>query len=98
VTGPHDPWGQHEPPAVDEVPPLPPRLAALAALDGPLVTGPDNGFRHPTPEELPEVAQLMGDGWRVLTDQPMWCFLAAVWPAVHGLLSGVLCGGREATR
>jgi len=33
-------------------------------------------------EELPEIQQLLAQGWHLLPEAPMWVFLPAVWP-VH---------------
>ena len=76
-----DPWGAEEPPAVVDLPPLPPALAELAALDGPLVLPPGERFVHPRPVDLPEVRELLSAGWRVADRSPLWSFLPAVWPS-----------------
>lgn len=75
-----DPWGHDEPSAVDPatVPPLPPRLAALAALAGPRPRRADD--RWPEAHELPEVQRLEADGWRVLEPAPQLACLPALWP------------------
>jgi hypothetical protein len=78
--GVEDPWGEDEPPSVAEPPPLPPRLASLAALEGPLELPSGEPFVHPRAEDLPEVAELVAAGWRVAEPSPMWSFLPAVWP------------------
>ena len=75
-----DPWGEHQPPAVGDLPSLPPRLAELLALDRPLPLAPGERFVHPVPVDLPEVAELVQAGWRVADHSPMWSFLPAVWP------------------
>lgn len=80
-----DPWGVATPPAVDAgtVPPLPDRLADLAALTGRRPLGPDETWTWPGAAELPEVRALAPDGWRPLEPAPLhWC-LPAVWPADH---------------
>lgn len=78
--GPDDPWGADQPPAVSDPPPLPPALAELAALRGPVEM--PGSVRPPQPraDELPEVRTLMESGWRVANRSPMWSFLPAVWP------------------
>lgn len=88
-----DAWGRDDPPlmAVDDLPPLPPRLlqlanlgrrTAIAELDEGL---PERGvfFESPSPNDLPEVALLAKQGWRVAPDEPFLAFLPAVWPAEH---------------
>lgn len=79
-----DPWGRDTPPALTgEPPPLPPRLAELAALTGPRDLAPDEAFRLPSFSELPEVQELLGHGWHVLGGELMFMALPAVWPAEH---------------
>jgi hypothetical protein len=65
---------------VAEPPPLPPRLASLAALGGPLELPSGERFVYPRAEDLPEVAELVAGGWRVAEPSPMWSFLPAAWP------------------
>lgn len=81
--GVEDPWGESVPPAVEDPLPLPPRLAGLAELTGPLELSAGEAFVHPGPEDLPEVAALVAAGWRVAEGSPMWSFLPAVWPVAH---------------
>jgi hypothetical protein len=78
--GPDDPWGTDDPPAVSDPPPLPPALAELAALSGPLEMPRTGRSPQPRADELPEVRELIRDGWRVANPSPMWSFLPAVWP------------------
>jgi hypothetical protein len=33
--------------------------------------------------DLPEVRQLVADGWQLAPDAPLWAFLPAVWPREH---------------
>jgi hypothetical protein len=81
--GPGDPWGVDDPPAVTDPPPLPPALAQLAALTGPLEMPGTERAPQPRADELPEVQELMRAGWRVANPSPMWSFLPAVWPEPH---------------
>lgn len=77
-----DPWGLADPPAPYEEQPLPQRLAQVAGLTAPREVAGD--FEWPRPEELPEVAALVADGWQVLdTDQLEQCLLPAVWPQAY---------------
>lgn len=32
------------------------------------------------PEQLPEVVELLADGWELLPESPLWAFLPAIWP------------------
>lgn len=42
---------------------------------------PSDGRQSPAiAEDLPEVRQLLGQGWHLLPEAPMWVFLPAVWP------------------
>ena len=75
-----DPWGLDQPPAVVATEPLPPRLAALAAITS-RVEWEDREFARP--EELPEVAALVAAGWYALDDAPYVAALPAVWPREH---------------
>jgi hypothetical protein len=76
-----DPWGQDEPPAVAELPPLPPTLADLATLAGrrPL----DKLWTAPEAGDLPEVQQLRADRFRPLEPALDLACLPAVWPREH---------------
>jgi hypothetical protein len=75
-----DPWGTSEPPAAVATGPLPPRLAALAAVTRRV---PWDGGGFPRPEEVPEVAALVEQGWYALDDAPYVVGLPAVWPREH---------------
>lgn len=75
-----DPWGIADPPALVATEPLPPRLAALAAVTG---QTPWSDREFAAPEELPEVAALMREGWYPLDDAPYTVALPAVWPREH---------------
>jgi len=66
-----------------EPPPLPPRLAELAALTEPRELGPGERFSFPRAVELPEVQALAGDGWRPLEPAHVFGGLPAVWPVEH---------------
>ena len=80
-----DPWGRHQPPLTQgrPTPPLPPRLAELAALTDPTFVPDDRPWRFPKPDELPEVQALAGEGWRALDGNPQWAPLPALWPVQH---------------
>lgn len=80
-----DPWGRDTPPAVPaaDLPPLPPRLAELAALSGPRELAPGEDLPFASPDELPEVRALAQHGWLALDGAPMWSCLPAVWPVEH---------------
>ena len=73
-----DPWGRDDPPAVapEDVPPLPAALSleSLRAARPPRVA---------RPEQLPEVAALMAQGWEPLEDAPLYYNAPAVWPPAH---------------
>ena len=73
-----DPWGRDEAPAVApaDLSPLPASLSfeALAAARPP---------RFARPEQLPEVAALMAQGWEPLEDAPLYYNAPAVWPRAH---------------
>ena len=79
-----DPWGSRTPPAVDEVAPLPPEWADLAAL---VARGgkfrPRPGWRMPTDLDLPEVRALGGQGWHHIGEMAETLLLPAVWPPAH---------------
>lgn len=79
-----DPWGRDTPPALTgEPPPLPPRLAELAALTEPRELAPGERFAFPRAVELPEVQSLAAEGWRPLEPADAFICLPAVWPAEH---------------
>jgi hypothetical protein len=80
-----DTWGDALPSATAGKPvePLPPRLAALAALTGKRILAPDERWAWPAAEELPEVRVLTDAGWRPLERAPLYWCLPAVWPAEH---------------
>lgn len=83
-----DPWGSRQPPAIDgTVSPLPSRLARLAAVQAtgiPLTEeDPYDAQDFPAAQELPEVQQLMGQGWQPLDGAPLFCLLPAAWPPDH---------------
>ncbi|MBM7791135.1 hypothetical protein [Tenggerimyces flavus] len=73
--------------ANDDLPPLPPRLATLAALTGRLplaqyeaAHGP---WSWPEPSELTEIAQLARDGWHLPEPHVVNLVLPFAWPAEH---------------
>ncbi|GAB3402007.1 DUF5956 family protein [Flindersiella endophytica] len=45
------------------------------------VAGGHAGRSELEPADLPEVRQLVGEGWELAPDAPMYVFLPAVWPA-----------------
>lgn len=100
-----DPWGFDDPPAVESVAPLPPRLVRLAEVQQtrvPIVDVDLAEWGFPDAEELPEVQALAADGWRALEAAPLYCLLPAAWPAAHRTwvpdrLPRVSCGGTTAT-
>ena len=85
-----DPWRVDAPPAVavDDLAPLPPRLAELAALTGSreVARGEEHEVR-PRAAELPEIQDLVREGWRPLDEVGTWpdllAQILAVWPAEH---------------
>jgi hypothetical protein len=81
-----DPWGLADPPAGHAelpLPPLPPRLAALAGLTEPKSLAEDDPlWAWPAAEELPEVRELMAQGWYPLDGAPLHGLLPTVWPTV----------------
>jgi hypothetical protein len=82
-----DPWGSQQPPAITgAVPPLPPplvRLAEVQATGVPLTEEDPYAQDFPAAQELSEVQQLMGQGWRPLDCAPLYCLLPAAWPSEH---------------
>lgn len=100
-----DPWGYGDPPAVRNLPALPPRLVRLAEVQqtGVPMTDVDLAeWDFPKAQELPEVQALAGDGWRPLHDAPLYSLLPAAWPFAHrrwvpDRLPRVSCGGSTAT-
>jgi hypothetical protein len=82
-----DPWGMRQPPAgVDPVAPLPPRLARLAEVQATgtaLSAGEPYAQGFPRADELPEVQELMREGWRPLDSAPLHCLFPAAWPPEH---------------
>lgn len=73
--------------ANDDLPPLPPRLATLATLAGPLpleryeaAHGP---WSWPDPSELTEVAELARDGWHLPEPHAVNLVLPFAWPSEH---------------
>ena len=81
-----DPWGEDELPAVQDAPPLPPRLARLAEVERtgiPILDADPDYWDFPRADELPEVQRLAADGWRPLHEAPLYCLLPAAWPAAH---------------
>jgi hypothetical protein len=73
-------WSSPGEPITALPPPLPEHIADLAGMDGPRTIDPLS-FRAPTAEELPEVADLAGEGWVLLAwDQRM---IWPVWPVTH---------------
>lgn len=78
-----DPWGVEDPPAVSDPGPLPAWLAELATLTGRRRLAEGEDFRWPCPEDLPEVAALVAEGWRVLDADLFSRVLPGVWPREH---------------
>lgn len=80
-----DPWGADEPSALTgPPPPLPPRLARLAEVaqtGEPLRATGRHAGDFPSPGELPEVQELVRDGWHVLDGAPLYYLVPAAWPA-----------------
>jgi hypothetical protein len=73
-------WSAPDEPIMSVTPPLPAHIAEFATLTNPRSIDPLS-FRSPTAEELPEIAELTGQGWALLAwDQRM---IWPIWPATH---------------